>query len=222
MNKAIAFSLWGANPKYTIGAIKNAKLAATIYPDWTVIFYVDDSVPLPIIDELTSLNCRIIKKDIIGNWSGMFWRFEAMCDPTYDIAISRDADSRLNMREKVAVDEWIASGKTLHIMRDHPWQCTEILGGMWGLRNKQFRILKALLNLTPKGDYWQTDQVFLRRVIFPLLKNDCYVHDEFFNYNLDKHHFPTPRINFEFVGQVFYEDDSENLEFLNVIKDALK
>ncbi len=34
MNKVISFSLWGDNPKYTIGAIKNAELSKTIYPDW--------------------------------------------------------------------------------------------------------------------------------------------------------------------------------------------
>ena len=34
MKKVISFSLWGDNPKYTIGAIKNAELIDTIYPGW--------------------------------------------------------------------------------------------------------------------------------------------------------------------------------------------
>jgi hypothetical protein len=50
----------------------------------------------------------------------MFWRFLVADDPTVDRYIIRDADSRLNMREKLAIDEWIASGKKIHILRDHP------------------------------------------------------------------------------------------------------
>jgi len=221
MNKAIVFSLWGTNPKYTIGAVKNAQLAKSIYPDWKVIFYIDNTVPQNIVNELVNLNCIIIKKNVIGNWLGLFWRFEAMCDQTYDVVISRDTDSRLSMREKNAVDEWISSGKTLHIMRDHPWHHEEILGGMWGLRNKQFSLFKTLLDRAQKNNNYNVDQIFLKKMIFSSLKNDCYVHDEFLNYNLDKHPFPTPRINYEFVGQVFFADDTQHIEYLTVLKNAL-
>ncbi len=34
MKRVISYSLWGDNPKYTIGAIKNAELALTYYPDF--------------------------------------------------------------------------------------------------------------------------------------------------------------------------------------------
>ena len=53
MKKIIAFSLWGDNPMYTIGAIKNADLALDIYPDWVCRFYVGKSTPDEIILELT-------------------------------------------------------------------------------------------------------------------------------------------------------------------------
>jgi hypothetical protein len=29
---AIAFSLWGENPKYLVGAVRNAELAPLLYP----------------------------------------------------------------------------------------------------------------------------------------------------------------------------------------------
>ena len=48
--------------------------------------------------------------------------------------IVRDTDSRLGIREKLAVDEWLDSGKKLHIMRDHPYHRVPMLGGMWGCR----------------------------------------------------------------------------------------
>ena len=42
----------------------------------------------------------------------------------------RDSDSRIIPREEDAVREWLASDRVFHIMRDHPWQCTSILGGI--------------------------------------------------------------------------------------------
>ena len=36
--KVIAFSLWGDNPKYTLGALQNLSLAKLVYPDWVCRF----------------------------------------------------------------------------------------------------------------------------------------------------------------------------------------
>jgi hypothetical protein len=80
MKKVISFSLWGDNPKYTIGAIKNAELTPIIYPGWISRFYCGLSVPSNIIETLKSLpNTEVIMMDVDGDWSGMFWRFYA-CD----------------------------------------------------------------------------------------------------------------------------------------------
>ena len=117
MKKIISFSLWGDNPKYTIGAIENAKLAQEIYPDWFSYFFVSSSVSEDIQNQLLSIpNVVLFYKDHPGDWSGMFWRFETSYDLEVDISIFRDTDSRLSLREKYAVDEWIQSDKTFHIM----------------------------------------------------------------------------------------------------------
>ena len=55
MKKVISFSLWGDNPKYTIGAIRNAELIETIYPGWIGRFYCGESVPKEIVNELKSI-----------------------------------------------------------------------------------------------------------------------------------------------------------------------
>ncbi len=108
MKKIISFSLWGDNPKYTIGAIENAKLAKTIYPDWVCRFYVGTSTPDEIWDELYDMdNTEMINMDIDGDWSGMFWRFYPASENDVDVFIVRDTDSRLSNREKEAVNEWL-------------------------------------------------------------------------------------------------------------------
>ncbi len=70
----------------------------------------------------------------------MFWRFLIADDLTVDRFLIRDADSRylftiaasihfdrFSMRELHAVNEWIASGKQLHVMRDHPYHGVAML-----------------------------------------------------------------------------------------------
>ena len=177
--KIIAFSLWGDNPKYTIGAIKNAELAKEIYPDWTCRFYSGTSVPDQIISELKEFdNTEVIEMAEEGNWAGMFWRF-MVADEGDVIMLSRDTDSRLNTREKAAVDEWLRGDKPFHIMRDHPYHKTEILGGMWGCRMGALKGVNKMMEDYTKGDFWQVDQNFLREKIYPLIKDKACVHDEF-------------------------------------------
>lgn len=219
MKKIISFSLWGKNSKYTIGAIKNADLLNKIYPGWIARFYCGQSVPNDIIKYLKNKdNCEVVIMNEQGDWRGMFWRFYPASEDDVDIMISRDTDSRLNMREKYAVDEWLKSDKSFHIMRDHPWHGTKILGGMWGVRGDILKDMKELIDKYVKGDFWQVDQNFLKEHIYSRIKNDSMVHDEFFNYEHWKKNFPQKRNGQEFVGEAFNENDEPNLQHRSMIK----
>ena len=204
MKKVISFSLWGDNPTYCVGAIRNAELATTYYPDWVCRYHVGSSTPNEYISQLQLLpNTEVVLKEELGEWTGMFWRFLDASDPEIDVMISRDADSRLNHREAMAVEEWLESDKDFHIMRDHPYHATEILGGMWGVRNGILSDMETMIREYTKGDFWQVDQNFLREKIYPIVKDKSMVHDEFFEHNK----FPTRREGNSFVGQAFNEDD---------------
>ena len=204
MKKLICYSLWGDNPKYTIGAIRNAEAIKDIYGEsWTARFYCGTSVPKKIMDNLIALNAEIIKMPQEGNWAGMFWRFRAIADPDVQIMLSRDTDSRLSYREKAAVDDWLKSGKLFHIMRDHPEHNTSILGGMWGAKKPALQDINDLLDwyYDASGDYWQVDQKFLHNQVWPRISYSVKVHDEFF----EKKPFPVKRNGLEFVGKVYDE-----------------
>ena len=88
-------------------------------------------------------------------------------------------------------------------MRDHPYHATEILGGMWGVRAGLLSDMTQMIYDYTKGDFWQVDQNFLREKVYPLIRHDCVVHDEFFA----KNSFPTKRKSGLFVGQAFDEYD---------------
>jgi protein O-GlcNAc transferase len=214
MKKIISFSLWGDKPIYNIGAIRNAEIAKVIYPDWICRFYVGKSTPIETINELRNFdNTEIIQMDEQGDWTGMFWRFYPASEEDVKVMISRDCDSRLSKREVMAVNEWINSDKDFHIMRDHPHHNIEILGGMWGVKNNLLYNMKSLINDYLKGDFWQVDQNFLKEIIYPIIKGNVMVHDEFFS----KIPFPTVRNNNEFVGDVFDENDKRHPEYFKFL-----
>jgi hypothetical protein len=203
--KIISFSLWGDNPKYTIGAVRNAELAKDIYPGWTCRFYAGEDVEDDIKKQLLDNGAEVL--EMAGaDWNGMFWRFFAAEDS--DVMISRDTDSRISPREKAAVEEWLASNKDFHIMRDHPFHNTEILGGMWGCRNGILSDIRERISQYNTGELdnkYQVDQAFLKEIIYPSVRENALVHDPFF----EKKPFPIERLNQQdFVGQVYDEYDA--------------
>jgi protein O-GlcNAc transferase len=222
MKKVISFCLWGSNLKYCVGAIKNAILAKKIYPDWTCRFYCSSCVPSDIIQQLREFeNVEIILLNKIGNWKFNSSRFLAISDFEIDFLIFRDTDSRLNHREKYAVDEWIKSNNVLHIMRDHPSHAIfPIFAGMFGIKGKIIKnIEQALLNFEKDNqEHYNYDQVFLKNYIYANFKDSITLHDEIFN----KNPFPSERKDYEFVGEVFDENDIRNNDHRNMLINFLK
>lgn len=204
MDKIIAFSLWGDNPKYTIGALKNADLARQIYPEWQCVFYTANDVPNNICVNLMSLGAKVIDMGA-GDWTSMFWRFTAA--DSDDIVLSRDTDSRLSIREKEAVDEWLSSDKDFHIMRDHPCHAVPIMGGMWGARNGILKGITKDINNYSKGNFWQVDQNFLKTVVYPKVSSRAFVHDPYYSNSP----FPSERNgtqDSDHIGKAFNADDT--------------
>ncbi|MGK7910191.1 MAG: TIGR03032 family protein [Synechococcus sp.] len=210
LKRVISFCLWGANPKYTIGAIKNADLAPEVYPGWICRYYVDETVPNEIIEQLRSRpHVEVIQLNGDLGWKTAFCRFWPVADPDVGVTIIRDTDSRLNQREKAAVDAWLNSPHKFHIMRDHPRHNLPMLAGMWGTRGQipdiATQIDRHLVQWKNLGLCYGIDQHFLATQLYPRLKSSCLVHDEIFA----GAPFPESRHNNEYVGQVFLEDDSK-------------
>jgi hypothetical protein len=204
--RIISFSLWGNDPKYSVGAIKNAQLLTTVYPGWTARFYVADSVTDETIQALTQMGAEVEHRSDTGDWSGLFWRFTPASEKDVEVMLSRDTDSRLSLRERLAVDDWLASGQGCHIMRDHPYHGTEILGGMFGLKRGAYPHIRCGAEPGTSSAQWQSDQDYLRQEVYPHVQSDCMVHDEFFDYNARAKPFPSPRRFLEYVGQACEAD----------------
>lgn len=219
MKKIISYSLWGSEPMFNIGALRNSELSQLIYPGWTCRFYVDETVPKNIINKLKENKCEVIVKEKVEGHLASLWRFEPFFDKDISYFIVRDTDDRLSLREKKAVDEWISLDLPIHIMRDHPNHTWEIMAGMWGgvpfsvpTFEKDFK--KYYNNPPPKGDkfrdqfYFTSDQQLLRDFLWPFVKDTHIAHDEFNRLTGKELRFPTARKNeFDFVGQKYTEKD---------------
>ena len=210
MKKVIAFSLWGNNYRYLGGALQNVELAQYFYPDWICRFYIGQSTRKDFVEKLkTYNNVEVVEMPEEGNWTGMLWRFNAASDPNVQIMLSRDCDSRIHRREVAAVDEWLNSDKDFHIMRDHKYHGVPILGGMWGVRNGLLKDISDKVKSYNAGNFWQTDQNFLRDIIFNDVSEYAMVHDEIHRIKIDSKRYPVEsgvRNDYHFIGQAYAGD----------------
>lgn len=197
--KLICFSLWGSHEFYNYGALENALIAKELYPDWVCRFYYLDTCNDKIIKELGKLsNVELIKMTGENSNGNMFWRFEPAFMEDDVIYLSRDTDSRLNIREKLAVDEWLKSDKDFHIMRDNPHHTTEILGGMWGCRNNILKPFRETYQKFIINNNHGLDQLFLKN-LYPKLINNSMVHAS--HYKLEQFCKPFPKCDYNsYVG----------------------
>jgi len=227
MKNVIAYSLWGDKPMYWKGALKNIELAAKYFPGWTCRFYIDASSDQSLIDTIKGENVETVI--VSSESSGMFWRFWASVDPETGIFLSRDCDSRISEREVLAVTEWLESDKDFHIMRDHPYHTVPILGGMWGSRNgimKSIGLEKMIEDWVEyskgKQAAYGIDQDFLAAKIYPIVARSSMEHSEFgLSFGGQTRPFPSRRSDYEFVGDVFDENEKRHPDYWQIIKRSM-
>lgn len=193
----ISFSLWGDNPEYLEGAILNATLAPIIYPNWKCRFYCDTSVSSNVIEQLKSRGAevRILDKNTLP-FFGLFWRFFVADDPKVDRYIIRDCDCVVNSQERIAVDEWIESGRHFHIMRNYASHTELMHAGMWGgVKGAIPCIVDLIVDYYDHHSKERTiDQRFLRHYIWPIAKQSNLCHDSHYDFGISK--------NFSRLGQL--------------------
>lgn len=213
--KVISFSLYGDNPIYTKGCVRNAEIKKEVFKEWQIWVYHNDTVPQYILDRLIELNVKLINTKENNGFFGSLWRFNPITEQNVEYFISRDCDSRISLRDETAVNEWIASDKTFHILREHPighgWPMN---AGMWGSKGNSISNFKDLVTtyLTNNNRSWDKsiDQCFLRDVIHPIAKTSLFLHDEYYNYEGIGQAIKRDRAidGFAFIGESLDENDN--------------
>lgn len=219
----ISTSLYGGDLRYTGGAIRNAEIFTSIFPGWELRFYIKDvaSVPGNVITEIKALGAVIfpVPDDSIG--FGMNWRFIVADDPTVEAFICRDADSRVSLRDRYAIDDWLKEGdaKPFHVVRDHPSHAAlPIMGGTWGARRSGFvnrmgttltNLLSSYVSTSGDGREYMADINFLSNKIWPAMLQHGLVQHDSHSCQAGRHGpdagraWPRPRAGTEHVGAVY-------------------
>lgn len=209
--KVFSFCLYGDKPKYVRGMHENIKIITEKFPDWKVYIYYKDC---PIEQFLGYTNVVAI----LGNYSGSritLDRFCAIDEPYVEVMIVRDADSRIHVRDEWCIRQFLESPKQFHIIRDHSYHGTYILGGLWGIKKKciPYVLMRTYINTFLKTTIpilRTDDQTFLEKVIYPKISDRVLIHGGIrLRYETNVLiPFKTPHL---FCGQVieFAEDGSE-------------
>jgi hypothetical protein len=209
MYKVISFGLWGSDLKYTKGALENLRLQKIYYKDYVCRFYTGNDVPENIINALKSKGCEIVPMGEPDK-AKRYWRLKVIEDLTVDAFLIRDTDSRIGKKEVEAVRQWEKSERLAHCMYDHKRHTAAIMGGMWGMKKddlirepiiKQLNVwidkVRGGYKPTPRIGKADGDQMFLKKVVWPEIKDFCLKHGRI------GVAFPFAGDPIHFVGQVY-------------------
>ena len=195
----ISFSLYGDQIKYSYGLLENIRLIPLFYPDSVTIINIPYNHPIkPTLLNYSADGYRLIvyENPYLPGSGGMFWRLiPAFRTPNPELqwfyqidsnncTIIRDADSRVNDRERWCYDQWLRSGKALHVIKDHPAHFNiPILGGAWGLNRSamtdaHLRFLREQLANWRHNYKYGDDEAFLAQHVWERFRerNDYCIH----------------------------------------------
>ena len=183
---AIAFSLFGADPRYGEMAVLNARAARELFAEWHCRFYLDATVPEGVRRRLAHEGAVVIDvRDICGHdLPETMWRFLALDDHALDRVQFRDADALLSTRDQAAVRAWCASDRWFHVMRDYPTHSELMLAGLWGACTGLFADMAADMRAYLKSGPFSAryaDQHFLRHRVWRVARHSVLMHDAWFD-----------------------------------------
>ena len=151
--KILAFSLYGDDPIYTIGAIKNSILHKNIFSDWEMRVYHNNTVPENVLEQLKNNGVNLIFP-----YTTLFRSNEW---------VESDKDFHI-IREHPVGHNWVINAGM--------WGCKG------GVINNIRNIMNDFLSRFDSRNNKYSDQIFLKEVVYPMTPNKVIVHDEFFNY----------------------------------------
>lgn len=203
----------GPRDIYYGGAVKNALLYREWQPNWDLRFYLGGSIPRSVTDELevANPNTQFVWVDQPEDQKATWWRMNAIKDAWgYDFILFRDVDSRPSLREKTAVEEFLDSSFSYHMMRDHRYHGRQLMSGMWGVKRDSFAELQHLPWYLDQ-DFYGTDQIALLMMVWPTCRRKILSHIGCYNIYekvSQRRPFRVPRDPGSFVAQGLYADDT--------------
>jgi len=225
-----SFCLYGNSPKYIQGFIKNIPLIIKYFPTFSISLWIrSDS------SNQENISMFLSKFTELGYDLDKFLIFEIqdpshVCMMRYRIYManhwypsevySRDTDSRIGERDFQCISEFQASKKTFHIIRDHFWHKSRIMGGTCGVICGSQPFFPALFDEWASHNIvnnYATDEKFLQDSIYEKFKNNLYIHTNIVSYYDEdshkiSHEFQTKDCT-DFIGNCYDENDVPQFKY---------
>ncbi|XP_065575525.1 uncharacterized protein LOC136037035 isoform X2 [Artemia franciscana] len=164
---------------------KNILFSEKFYPGWILRIY--HNLPSDLTRELDSTNVRFctitsLNSDYITNnfndINPRVWRYLALLDPVIEVVTFRDSDAIMLQREVDAVNEWLHSSPTYHVMRDNQYHGVKILAGMFGIklgkrRAEVRKYTSEMIYRSIRNKNKDTDQNLLAKLFWDDVRNNC-------------------------------------------------
>lgn len=214
--KLVSYSLYGTNPKYLSGILRNSEQVRDLLPNWQMRVYCSSDVPVETISALVENGCQVILQENHWHPNGMFWRYLPIGEDGISNIAFRDADSRIFPRDVTALDEWIDSNLPVHIIRDHPYHQTPILGGLWGINSERVKMLDFWSLATEFTIEFGEDQRFLSRYVYPRVHTHAFIHDEYFAFEPKSSRNILGFDEHGYLGESFSDEDAVDLELREI------
>lgn len=226
LSKKVVFSfcIYGTNKKYCQGLVENLKIIKHHYPNYYTYIYFYHDVPDSYLTLYKSFPNVTLRKTDHFTHPNMVERFFVLDeDPSVDIMIVRDADSRIHARDRFCIDKFIESDFSCHTIRDHHLHHSPILGGLWGLKRNAlvgidmrglYREYKESVKVHSPESQYGHDMYFLRFCIYPKILDSFIVFTFAAYQRIDEKEFlvllPSDIPDGNFCGQVLDYDENGN------------
>jgi hypothetical protein len=168
--KVFSFCIYGTERNYYEGLLENIQIIREYFPEFEIYVYKGECDPSWIFD-----NIKVIETGRSGAIN-MLYRYLPVTFA--DIGFIRDADSRITERDRWCIHEFLTSSKQYHIIRDHFYHKSPIMGGIFGWKQK----LEFPLDLSPTVGYAH-DMAYIEKHVYPLVKSQSLVHSNIYGFH---------------------------------------
>lgn len=178
MKKCVSTCLFNAE-RYKNSFLKLPESVDKYLPDFDLVIYHDNSLTDLMKSNLKNFNCvKLIEMPTSIGRSGCFWRYLAYDE--YDLCFFRDVDLPIEPNDIIVVNDFIKKDFdvgyifVVHTRKSYPRQGF-LMGGLFLMRKNNFiPSMNDLMNQYPYKEKYGTDEEFLAKIIYPLLKPICY------------------------------------------------
>jgi hypothetical protein len=213
-----SFTIYGNDKKYTHGLLENLRLIQQSYPSWQVWIYYGSDVEGSMLSRYRSYSNAVLYPVTDTGAISKCYRYFPIDDLSVDVCIIRDADSRVNERDRRCIDAFLQSERLFHIIRDHPNHYHKIMAGMWGIKKGALNesIYDIFIEWKKHNvfDFW-SDTRFLVDCIYPKVYSNALIHSDILHFHDGEIPIPHQRDGNHFIGQVYEynEHDEEYPKF---------